>query len=198
MEKKTLPEKLAAVLTPEAVGGRPIRLMFQDEARFGRMARIRRCWAPAPLRPLVHNGYEREFTYVYGGVSPLEGELDWSLSAKMNTVQMNAFLAQVSQAHPQEFIVMVVDGASSHKAKDLVIPANLRLIPLPGYSPELNPQEHIWDEVREKAFPNLVLDQMTQVVERLERDLRALAADAQRVRSITAWPWIVRACPSGA
>jgi len=109
----------------------------------------------------------------------------------MNTVQMNAFLAQVSQAHPQEFIVMVVDGASSHKAKDLVIPANLRLIPLPGYSPELNPQEHIWDEVREKAFPNLVLDQMTQVVERLERDLRALAADAQRVRSITAWPWIV-------
>ena len=179
------------MLTPEAVGGRPIRLMFQDEARFGRMARIRRCWAPAPLRPLVHNGYEREFTYVYGGVSPLEGELDWSLSAKMNTVQMNAFLAQVSQAHPQEFIVMVVDGASSHKAKDLVIPANLRLIPLPGYSPELNPQEHIWDEVREKAFPNLVLDQMTQVVERLERDLRALAADAQRVRSITAWPWIV-------
>lgn len=191
MEKKTLPENLAAVLTPEAVGERPIRLMFQDEARFGRMARIRRCWAPAPLRPVVHNGYEREFTYVYGSVSPREGQLDWSLSAKMNTIQMNAFLAQVSQAHPQEFIVMVVDGASSHKAKDLVIPANLRLIRLPGYSPELNPQEHIWDEVREKAFPNLVLDQMSLVVERLQRDLSALAADTERVRSITAWPWII-------
>ena len=44
--------------------------MFQDEARFGRMVRIRRCWAPAPQRPLVDNGYEREFTYVYGAVSP--------------------------------------------------------------------------------------------------------------------------------
>jgi transposase len=191
VEKKTLPEKLATVLTAEAVRGRSVRLSFQDEARFGRMARIRRCWAPAPLRPLVHNGYEREFTYVYGAVSPLTGQLDWSLSEKMNTTQMNGFLAQVSQAHPEEFIIMVVDGASSHKSKDLVVPENVRLIRLPGYSPELNPQEHIWDEVREKAFPNLVLDQMALVVQRLKQGLCDLAGDSERVRSITAWPWIV-------
>ena len=191
MEKKTLPENLAAVLTPAAVQDRPIRLMFQDEARFGRMARIRRCWAPAPLRPTVRNGYEREFTYVYGAVSPQEGQLDWSLSEKMNTAQMNGFLLQVSQAHAQEFIVMVVDGASSHKAKELVVPENIRLIRLPGYSPELNPEEHIWDEVREKAFPNLVLDSMDLVVARLKAELSVLAAEPDRVRSITAWPWVV-------
>ncbi len=191
MEKKTLPEMLATVLRAETVQERPIRLMFQDEARFGRMARIRRCWAPAPLRPKVDNGYEREFTYVYGSVSPREGQLDWSLSPKMNTAQMNTFLAQVSRAHAEEFIVMVLDGASSHKAKDLQVPENLRLIPLPGYSPELNPEEHIWDEVREKAFPNLVLDRMDLVVERLKQELSALTADAERIRSITAWPWIV-------
>ena len=40
--------------------------MFQDEARFGRVARIRRCWSPALIRPVVDNGHEREFTYVYG------------------------------------------------------------------------------------------------------------------------------------
>ena len=165
--------------------------MFQDEARFGRMARIRRCWAPAPLRPTVRNGYEREFTYVYGAVSPWEGQLDWTLSGKMNTAEMNRFLLQVSQAHRQEFIVMVVDGASSHKGKDLVVPENIRLIPLPGYSPELNPEEHIWDEVREKAFPNRVLDRMELVVERLKQELSTLAAEPNRVRGITAWPWIV-------
>ena len=191
MEKKTLPEKLATVLTPAAVRDRPIRLMFQDEARFGRMARIRRCWAPAPLRPTVRNGYEREFTYVYGAVSPREGQLDWSLSGKMNTAEMNGFLLQVSHAPRQEFIVMVVDGASSHKGKDLAVPENIRLIALPGYSPELNPEEHIWDEVREKAFPNLVLDRMDLVVERLKQELSTLAAAPDRVRSITAWPWIV-------
>ena len=191
MEKKTLPEELATVLRAEAVRERPVRLMFQDEARFGRMARIRRCWAPAPLRPVVFNGYERQFTYVYGSVSPLQGDLDWSLTQKMNTAQMSAFLSQVSQAHSQEFIVMVVDGASSHKARDLIVPENVRLIRLPGYSPELNPQEHIWDEVREKAFPNLVLDQMALVVERLRGGLSRLAADADRIRRIAAWPWIV-------
>jgi transposase len=143
------------------------------------------------LRPTVRNGYEREFTYVYGAVSPREGQLDWSLSGTMKTAQMNAFLLQVSQAHLGEFIVMVVDGASSHKGKDLMVPENIRLIPLPGYSPELNPEEHIWEEVREKAFPNLVLDRMELVVERLKHELSRLATDPERVRSITAWPWIV-------
>lgn len=191
MEKKTLPEKLAAVLTPDAVGNRSVRLMFQDEARFGRMARIRRCWAPAPLRPTVYNGYERQFTYVYGAVSPLEGQLDWSLSHKMNTEQMNGFLLQVSEAHLDEFVVMVVDGASSHRGKELIVPENIRLLPLPGYSPELNPQEHIWDELREKAFPNAVLDHMDLVVQQLKGGLNTLASDVDRIRSITAWPWIV-------
>ena len=140
---------------------------------------------------MVFNGYEREFTYVSGGVRPLQGQLDWSLSDKMNTERMAAFLSQVSRAYPQEFIVMVVDGAGSHKAKDLIVPENVRLIRLPGYSPELNPQERIWDEVREKTFPNLVLDQMAAVVERLKGGMATLAADAERVRRISAWPWIV-------
>ena len=191
MEKKKLPEELAAVLTPEAVKGRPIRLAFQDEARFGRMARIRRCWAPAPLRPVVQNGYERQFTYVYGAVSPLDGHLDWGLSPNMNTSNMSAFLHQVSLAHPDEFVVMIVDGASSHKARDLEVPENIRLIGLPPYSPELNPQEHIWDDVREKTFPNAVLDSMSLVVARLTQGLTDLASDPDRVRSLTAWPWII-------
>lgn len=87
---------------------------------------------------------------------------------------------------------MVADGASSHKAKELIVPENARLIRLPDYSPELNPHEHIWDEVRGKVFPNLVLDQMAAVVERLRNGMAALAEDAKRVRRITACPWIGR------
>ena len=135
---KKLPEVLETLLSPEAVQGRRVRLMFQDEARFGRMVRIRRCWSPAPLRPVVDNGYEREFQDVYGAVRPLEGELDWMICPAMNTESMGGFLAQVSAAHPQDFIVMIVDGASSHVAKALVVPENIRLHRLPAYSPELN------------------------------------------------------------
>ncbi len=182
---------MAALLTPEAVRGRPVRLMFQDEARFGRMVRIRRCWAPTPLRPVVENGYEREFVYVYGAVSPIEGELDWMICPKMNTERMSEYLAQIHHAHPGEFIVMVVDGASSHVSKDLVIPENIRLLRLPPYAPELNPQEHIWDELREKEFPNRVFADLASVTKQLQAGLPRLASDNERLRGITAWPWIV-------
>lgn len=165
--------------------------MFQDEARFGRMVRIRRCWSPAPERPIVPNGYERQFVYVYGAVSPIEGELDWMICREMNTERMSSFLEMVSAAHPEEFIVMVVDGASSHKAKGLCRPENIRLVALPPYSPELNPQEHVWDELREKEFPNRVFNELAAVERQLEKGLARMSEDSPGLRSLTAWPWII-------
>lgn len=73
-------------------------------------------------------------------------------SEKMNTESMSIFLEQISKAHVDEFIVMVTDGASSHKSKDLVIPKNIMLILLPPYSPELNPAEQIWNLLRRNYF----------------------------------------------
>ena len=165
--------------------------MFQDEARFGRMVRIRRCWAPEPARPVVCNGYEREFVYVYGAVSPIQGQLDWLITRQMNTEHMSAFLDQVSAAHRREFIIMVVDGASSHVSKELIVPENMRLVPLPPYAPELNPQEHVWDELREKLFPNRVFAKLQDVIDQLEVGLPSLACAKRALRSLTAWPWIV-------
>lgn len=165
--------------------------MFQDEARFGRMAKPKRCWAPKDCRPVMLNGYEREFVYVYGAVSPREGDFDWDMCPQMNTQRMGQFLKQVARRYPREFIVMMVDGASSHRAKDLIIPENLTLLPLPAYSPELNPQEHIWDEVREKEFPNRVFDSLDGVKKQLRSGLARLKRDRKRIKSITQWPWIV-------
>jgi DDE superfamily endonuclease len=179
------------LLKPEEVRGRRVRLMFQDEARFGRMVRIRRCWAPKPTRPMVNNGYEREFLYVYGAVSPLQGQFDWMITRQMNTQCMSQFLAQVSRKHQRDFIVMVVDGASSHVAHDLVVPRNMRLLRLPPYSPELNPQEHVWDELREKEFPNRVYADLPSVQRQLEAGLERFAGNRSGIRSLTAWPWIV-------
>jgi hypothetical protein len=189
--EKKLPEDLATLLTSENVRGRRVRLMFQDEARFGRMVRIRRCWSPAPMRPVVDNGYERQFVYVYGAVSPIQGDLDWLIFSEMNTERMNEFLRHVSRAHRRDFIVMVLDGASSHRSRELVVPENLRLLRLPGYSPELNPQEHVWDELREKEFPNRVFDSLEGVIMQLREGLPRLARDKRGLRSLTAWPWII-------
>ena len=139
----------------------------------------------------MRNGYEREFVYVYGAVSPREGSFDWKICPQMNTQRMSQFLDQIARRYPRDFILMVVDGASSHRGKDLIVPDNLRLLSLPAYSPELNPQEHLWDEIREKEFPNRVFDSLEGVKKQLRSGLIGLARDNSRIRSITEWPWIV-------
>lgn len=116
---------------------------------------------------------------------------DWKICPEMNTDRMNEFLLQVGEAHGDDFIVMILDGASSRKSKDLAVPGNMRLHRPPGYSPELNPQEHVWDELREKEFPNRVFESMDGVLAQLNAGLPRLAANTGGLRSLTAWPWIV-------
>ena len=52
---------------------------------------------------------------------------------------MSIFLAHSSAQFPNDHCVMLLDGAGWHKANDLVVPANMTLLSLPPYSPELNP-----------------------------------------------------------
>jgi hypothetical protein len=73
---------------------------------------------------------------------------------------MTIFLAEVARRHKHEYILMIYDGAPCHSEMALSIPANMMTETLPAHCPELNPTEHIWDEVREKFFPNLVFDSM--------------------------------------
>jgi hypothetical protein len=114
--------------------------------------------------------------------------LDGRICPVLNTEPRGTFLAQVSAAHPEDFIVRVVDGASSHVAKALGVPENIRLHRLPGYAPELNPQEPLGDELREKEFPNRVFSDRAGVGRTLETGRPRLAGDRDRGRSLCAWP----------
>ena len=164
--------------------------MFQDEARFGRITDPRRCWAPARVRPEVSAQVVREYEYALAAVSPHDGSLDTLVLPAVNTEARSVFWAEVSQRHANEFIVMVLDGAGWHRAKRLQVPANMRLIPLPPWSPQLNPVEHLWDEVREKWFANRVFDSLSAVEEQLMTALKTLEEDAPRVASLAGFEWI--------
>ena len=170
--------------------GRPLRLMFQDEARFGRINDPRRCWSPLGVRPQVGVRIVREYTYAFAALSPHDATLDGLVLPEVNALTLSMFLAEVARRHPQDDILMVLDGAGWHRAYDLRIPENIRLLPLPPYSPELNPVEHLWEEIREKWFPNLVSDSLTGVEDRLVEALGALEKNSQRVAQITGFDWI--------
>jgi len=168
-----------------------VRLMFQDEGRFGRISDPRRCWAPEGCRPEVPAQMVREYTYAYAAVSPHDGTLDSLVLPEVNAWAMSLFLAEVSSRHRGEFILMVMDQAGWHKANELVVPENMRLIRLPPYSPQCNPAEHIWDEIREKWFANRVFSSLDAVEDTLVEALATLEKDKQRMMGITGFDWIV-------
>jgi hypothetical protein len=172
-------------------GSGPIRVMFQDEARFGRISDTRRCWCPRPIRPLCRAMVTQEYSYAYAAVSVADGVLDTLILPHVNSSCMQVFLDEVSSRHREDRIVMILDGAGWHKAGILVIPDNMRLLSLPPYAPELNPVEHIWDELREKSFGNLVFDSLDALEDHLETSLREMEADMKKVHSIVGWPWII-------
>jgi len=167
--------------------------MFQDEARFGRISDTRYCWCRRPDRPLVHAMVTQQYTYAYGAVSPQDGCFDSLMIPDVNSECMQIFLDEVASRHSDDNIVMVLDGAGWHKSKGLRLAENMRLLFLPPYSPELNPQEHLWDELREKYFHNRVFDSIGALEDHLVIALRNLETTPSRVKSITEWDWIIKA-----
>src|SRR5258708_36604788 len=101
---------------------------------------------------------------------------------------MNLFLEHVSQTLAKYFIVMQVDGAGWHHSDELVIPANIRLIEQPPYSPQCNPVEHVWDELREKHFGNRAFPSLDALIEVWSQGLNQLADDPERLPSRTPIP----------
>mgnify|MGYP001067194567 FL=1 len=170
--------------------GRRLRLLFQDEARFGCISDQRRCWAPLPFRPVVGHQIIRQFVYGLAAVSPLDGQFCSWVLPWVDTEAMSLFLAHTAAQFPHDHCVMLLDGAGWHTARDLQVPPSIELLPLPPYSPELNPVEHIWDHLRENHFGNRVFSSLAQVVKQLSLGLQRLHRQPQLVQSMTCFDWI--------
>jgi len=165
-------------------------IMFQDEARFGRINSPHKCWVKG-ARPYVYCQIVREYTYAYAAVCPFDGTMDSVIIPAVSADAMSIFLEEVSSRHSEKVIFMFMDQASWHRAKDLKTPQNMKILFLPAYSPELNPTEHIWDELREKWFHNTTFDSIDSVEDRLMDGLRNLENNPALIHSVTGFNWIV-------
>ena len=166
--------------------------MFADEARFGRMNRPRPCWAPPSVRPKVAAQLIREYIYLYGAVCPKDGTCVYLIMPTSHTACFQVFLDALSRRFARQDILLVLDGAPNHRSSQLFIPKNITLLFLPPYSPELNPKENLWDEIREKIFKNYALKSMAEVHEKLEEAILYVDRNPKLVKSMTSFPYIVR------
>lgn len=168
--------------------------MAADEGRFGRIGEVRRAWSPPGVRPLVAKQIVRESVYAYAAVAPALGQMTSLVLPYANTEMMNLFLEQVSQEFADYFIVMQVDRAVWHRSDALLVPENIRLLLQPPHSPELNPTEHLWEELREKHFYNQVFESIDAVMDTLCQGLQELMRVPERLRSMTYFPHLRLTC----
>lgn len=171
--------------------GKPLKVFFQDEARFGRINDPRRCWAPKGIRPIVPKQIIREYTYAYGAICPFDGDACYLILPAMNSACMTLFLTELSQRFPDHFLLVICDGAPCHREGALNLPENMKVVSLPPYSPELNPAENGWDDMREKFFKNTVFDSLEAVKNKLVTACRFYEDNPQIIQSIAGWNWII-------
>ncbi|MFZ2409940.1 MAG: IS630 family transposase [Candidatus Methanoperedens sp.] len=166
-----------------------VRLMFEDEAGFARINKPKYCWSFKGLRPTVPCHHVREYRYAYGAVEPLTGESFFLVLPYSNTDCMNIFLQELSKEYPSDMILLVCDGAAWHKANTLMIPENIRLLFIPPATPEMNPIEQIWKEIRKRGFRNEVFATLNKVIDRLCVTICSITKSD--IQSITGRKWIL-------
>ena len=104
---------------------------------------------------------------------------------------MSLFLAEFAASLPEEVhAVLVLDGAGWHGARALVVPPNITLVPLPPYSPELNPVERVWLHLRERFLSLRVFADYRAIVDACCAAWNQLVAEPGRLRSLCNQPWI--------
>jgi transposase len=129
---------------------------------------------------------------LYGAVSPKDGTCAYLIIPRSDTACFQAFLNALWRKFARQDILLVLDGAPNHRCRDLMLPDNISLLFLPPYSPELNPKENLWEEIREKIFKNYALKSIDAVRTKLKQAILYSERNPAMVKSITTFPYIAK------
>ena len=131
-----------------------------------------------------------DWAYLFGAVCPATGATAAYVTPKANSWTFQLHLDEISRNIAQDaHAVLVLDGAGWHGATDLAVPANMTLLSLPPYSPELNPIENVWQYLRQNFLSNRIFEDYDAIVEACCNAWRAFIAQPDVVRSVTTREW---------
>lgn len=178
--------RFAAALEERGAG----RVFAFDEARFGLKVWHRRRWCPSGARPPWLHEDRYQWLWLYAAVEPITGEAFVLFLPRTDSACLQAFLDAFRQrcAKAGGKIAMVLDGSGSHTGARVRWPADLQRLPLPPLSPELNPAERWFEELR-AALANRVFDTLADLETALAEALRPYWEQPQRLVRLLAYPW---------
>jgi transposase len=187
--KEIVVEQIAAIAEQHA--GQEIQVWHQDEARFGQQGTLTRVWARRGTRPRRKRQTGRESLYVLTATCSASGAAFGQIMPELDTAVVNGFLEEFArQLAPGVHAVLLWDNAPYHVSGDLVLPANVSLIGLLPYSPELNPVENLWHYLRSHHWSNRVYADYDALLEAATEAWRQVCLDPEKVRSICAAPYL--------
>jgi transposase len=105
---------------------------------------------------------------------------------------LEMFLKELSEAYPENHLLVVLDGAPSHRSQEIVCPENVDFLRLPAYSPELDPVERWFEEFR-RELSNKAFETVELLQEALGQALLPYWEEPARLRQLTGISWWVEA-----
>ncbi len=186
------PDRIKAIAAEHP--GQQLRVYFQDESRFGQQGTTTNVWAQRGSRPTAMRQTEYEYLWVMGAVCPETGHAEGLLSPQLNTQIINTFREQFSTTILEgEHAVMLWDGAGFHTAKALRVPANVTLVQLPPYSPELNPIENLWHSLKSHYWSNRAYADYDALEAAAVTAWQTAVLDEDLMKTVCAAPYVERA-----
>jgi transposase len=169
----------------ESNESKPLVVFFEDEGRFGRISREMYCWVKKDAVPCVARQMIREYIYAYSAIAPATGDCFSIIAPQCNTDSMNHFLELLAAHYNDYRIVLLLDKAGWHISQGLKLPDNLVLLHLPPYSPELNPVELLWREIRRKHFHNKTFNSLDDVENTLNDALAQCHKNTSAIKQLS-------------
>lgn len=155
------------------------------------MSNLRRSWSPVGSRTCINQQQAYSNSYLYTALSPLTGEDFHLLLPTMTSDLMFVFLTELKKNHPHQDVFVVLDNAPCHRRKDLHEIEGLTLIHLPPYSPELNPVERFFEEIR-RATANRVFESLETCEEVITKAINSFTKED--LKQLLGYEWIKGQC----
>lgn len=178
----------------ESLNEKPFELFFSDEMRYGLISNFRRSWSKVGERTVVDSQQSFDNRYLFSAVSPISGD-SFHLTGidGFDSEAAHTFLLELKKEHPDKLVIVVWDNAPCHRVKVHREIPGLVVLFLPPYSPQLNPTERFFEELR-KATANTIFNTIEEQEAAIDSALNGLTSDSKKMKQLLGYEWILRQC----
>lgn len=191
MDKNPSTKSIKPIMPKATQCSLPIKLFAEDESRFGLMTILRRRITLKGVKPKALFQHSFDNTYLYGVVAPLTGESFFLEFPYLDTQCFQIFIDQFSQTFSDSLNIITLDNGSFHTTSKLILPANVRFVHTPAFTPEVNPMERVWLDFKNQLAGQL-FPTFDSLLARLEQII--LSCLPTKFSSLTSYPFFIATC----